>query len=470
MSISSIGIGSGLDAESIIGKLVALERRPLTLLQSKQTDITTRLSLVGQIQSQVAALSDAAKRLGQASAWAGVTATSSNTSAVTATVTGSPSPTSFNVAVQQLAAAQSTSSSAVATGTTFGAGTLNIAIGTWSSAVPPVFTQGTGATVSVTVGASDTLDTIASNINAAKAGVTATVLNDASGQRLLVRSNNTGAAAGFRIQTTGAAGLGALAFDPAVVPATGMAANAYQKGQDANATINGVAVTSATNQVSGAITGVTLQLAQVTTTPALVTLSADTATMRKNINDFVAAYNTLSKTLADATKYDPATKTGGPMQGNSVILGLQSALRRLEGTSSVGSTFSRLTDVGVEMQRGGFLTVNGSKLDTAMLDTANLQALFTTDNKNAATNGFGLKFQAFADGLLNSTGTVTNQTSALQAALKRNAQDQDKVTQRAARVEKQLRAQYSALDGKMSSLSALSSYVSQQVGQWNKSA
>jgi len=467
-TITSLGIGSGLDVESIVSKMVALEKQPLTQLQTQQADITSKISLVGQIQSQVSALASAADKLSQSSAWSGMTLSSSD-SAITGTVAGTATATSFNFSVQQMARAQSTASSALAAGTALGAnGSLSITLGTWNNASPPpTFSPGAATAVNVGIDASDTVDSIATKINSANAGVTATVLNDASGQRLLVRSSQTGTAAGFRIQTTGDAALGALAFDPAA-GSTGMAANAYQMGQDTQATINGIGVTSANTQIAGAIPGVTLDVSAVSTQPALITIAPDTTSMRKNINDFVASYNSLSKTLTDATKYDETNKTAGPMQGDSAIVGMQFALRQLLGSSSAtGGAFSRLADVGLDMQQGGVLTTN-SKLDTAMGNLGDLQKLFTADSTDTASSGFGVKIKAFAQGLLDASGTVGNESSALQSQLQRNAEEQDKVDAHAAAFEKQLRAQYSALDGQMAQLNALNSYVTQQLAAWNK--
>jgi flagellar hook-associated protein 2 len=479
MGISSIGVGSGLDVEGIIKQLTALEKQPLTTLQTQAATIQTRISTVAQIKSQVSALATAAKTLGQASSWTGKTLTSSNETAVKGSVTTSAAPTTFDVEVQQLAKAQSTASSAVAANTAMGTGTLTIDLGTWNYSGTPSFTKGAAASVNITIGSGeDTLSKIAEKINGANAGVTATVLRDASGERLLMRSNSTGEAQGFRIQVDEGgvpadnldnSGLSRLAFDPANGN-FGMAANGYQKALNTQATINGVAVSSANSTLADAVPGVTLEFGAVTTAPVTVKVAADTTTMKKNIQDFMAAYNSLSKTLTDATKYDEASKTGGVMQGDSVVVGLQNALRSLLGSSSVGSTFSRLADIGLDVKRGGLMTLNSSKLDTALKDLGNLQALFTADNTGTANDGFGLKIQSFADGLLATGGTVTNKSDALQNALKSNSKEQDKVNQRALLMEKRLRAQYSALDGQMAGLSSLSSYVSQQVAAWNKSS
>ena len=157
-----------------------------------------------------------------------------------------------------------------------------------------------------------------------------------------------------------------------------------------------------------------------------------------------------------------------PCRGDSTTVGLQTVMRNILGSSSVGSTFSRLSDIGLEQQTDGSLKLNTTKLGTAMADMANLQKLFTTDNSNSATNGFALKFRDVARGLVAAGGTVTNKAAAIQGAINRNSDEQDRVTARAANVEKQLRAQYSALDAQMAQMTALSSYVTAQLAQWNK--
>jgi flagellar hook-associated protein 2 len=184
----------------------------------------------------------------------------------------------------------------------------------------------------------------------------------------------------------------------------------------------------------------------------------------------MTAYNALNATLEDSTKYDAGTKTAGPFQGDSVATGLQRALRSLMGsTTTTGSTFNRLADVGLSAQLGGALTLDSTKINAAFVDIENLQKLFTNFGGTDSTNGFGLRIKEFANGLLAAAGTVTNKSAAVQKALERNSADQTKVTNRASLLEERLKKQYSALDTKMASLTALNSYVAQQVTTWNKS-
>ncbi len=481
MAISSTGIGSGLDVTSIISQLTALEKIPLTKLQTQATTIQSKVTTLGQIKSQVSTLSDAAFKLSLDSAWNGTTVNSSNSAAVSGTISGMAAATSFSVDVSQVAKAQSTASSAVPAGTAMGTGTLTIDLGTWDHGttltplIPPVF--GTpSSTVSITVGSGeDSLASIAQKINDTNSGVTATVLTDASGDRLLIRSKTTGEASGYRIQVsndsegtnTDSLGLSRLAFDPEN-GAFGMSANDFQYGQNTLAKVNGVSVSSSSNSLSGAIAGLTLQFNAVTTSAVNIQLAVDQSAINKNIQDLVTAYNTLNTTLTDATKYDSVTKTAGILQGDATIVGLKNALISLLGSSSYGSTFSRLSDAGLELQLGGGITVNNSKLTTALTDIDNLKKLFKADNGDASTNGFALKIKAFSTGLLATDGLVTSKSSALDAAVTRNTAEQDKVNAHVLLVGARLKKQYSALDAQMANLTALNTYITQQVAQWNK--
>lgn len=481
-TISSVGIGSGLDVNSIITKLVDLEKQPITTLKTKATALSAQLSAYGTIKSQVSALNDAALSLGTSALWNPISVTSSNTSAVTASATGVPSQGSYSIEVQQLSRGQSVASSAVASGASLGTGTLSIQLGKWSSGFG-AFTPGAAAAVSVTIGAGqDSLASIASKINDSGAGVTATIITDNAGQRLSLRSNTTGELSGFRMQVTDAdttnndnAGLSRLAFDPATNdPLTslpsGMATTTASSVQarDAQATLNGVAVTSSTNTFASLVPGLSLQVGQVTTAPVTVGIAQDTASIKKTITSFVDAYNALNTTLTDATTYDSTNKVGSLLQGDSTTVGLQNALRNLVGSITTGGTFSRLSDIGITVQRDGSLLA-GTKLDTALQNMPAVKSFFTSSGGTATTNGLGLKLKTFTQALLATGGTIGAKSTAIQTTLNRNSTEQQKVTDRAATVETRLRKQYSALDSQMASLTALNNYVTQQVTLWNKS-
>ena len=485
-SISSVGIGSGLDVNSIVSQLVALEKAPLKTLAIKATNVQAQISAFGEIQSQFAALTDVASRISVASTWGARNATSSNTGAATITATGSASATTFSLDVDQLAKSQSVSSGQLTAGAALGAGTLTLRLGTWTGAS---FTAATGTVaapitdVPISISATDKVVDIAAKINAANAGVVATSFNDGTSDRLLLRSKDTGVATGFRLQS-GDAALAGLVFDPENSAGTGMAAAGIpvQYGQDAKARINGLAITSASNTLDANIPGVTIKLVATTTTnygsvvspfevksPLTMVISEDVTPAVKNVNDFVTAYNKLNASLTDLTKYDAATKTAGLFQGDSTVVGLQNILRNMLGSSSTGGAYQRLSDAGLERQLNGSLVINTAKLSTTANNGTALQQLFTANNSDPLTNGFALKFRDLGRGVANTGGSVASKVDALQKVLTRNTAEQTKVTDRATAFETRVRKQYSSLDAQMASLNALNAYVAQQVATWNKS-
>ena len=281
-TLSSPGIASGIDIKSIVSQLVALERKPLQSLQTQAASLRSKVSVYGSLRSMASALGDAAAKLSQASSWNVVSASSSDSSAVGVSARGTAVRTNLSVQVHNLARAQSTASAAVPRDSAVGSGTLSIQLGRWSGGS---FEAGGASAVDVEVGADDSLSTIASKINDARAGVSATVLRDASGERLLIRSDNTGEVNGFRIQVsdddgddTDNSGLSRLAFDPGA--ATGMTLS--QAGTDAQLTINNVAVSSPSNTLADSLPGLTLTLSKETTAPVEINVGTDQAAIGKS--------------------------------------------------------------------------------------------------------------------------------------------------------------------------------------------
>lgn len=454
-TISSVGIGSGLDVKNIVSQLVALEKQPLTQLKAKADNVQAQVSAYGQIKSLVSTLSDAVGSLASLTGWNGVTATSSDSSAVSVSAIGGTSPTLFSVGVTTLAKAKASTSAAITpSGAPVGQGTLNLSLAS-------------GSSVNVEVSAEDTVASIASKINGAGAGVTATVLTDASGDRLMLRSADTGVDAAFTLGVTAdvdgdlsnAAGLSRLVAGSTTT----------QSATDAVATVNGVTVTSPSNTFANTVAGVTFTAMKVTSTPAEINIARDLSSVKTGIDAFVKAYNEINKAITDATKYDASTKTAGILQGDATALGLQSALRGLLQSGTAGGAFSKLSDVGITQQLGGALAINSAKLDAALLKPDDLKNLFRADTSNALTDGIATKLQTFSAGLMTATGLFSTKEASLQKALDTNSANQTKVNERAARVEAQLNKRYSALDAQMASLTALNAYVAQQVATWNKS-
>ncbi len=473
-TISSPGLATnGLDVKSIISQLVKLEQKPLDTLKLQAATVNTKISAYGQIKSLVSALADAAGKLTSVTGWNSVSTTSSDSKYVSATAIGGTLPTTFSVEVQGLAKAQATASAALLpVGGALGAGTLRLELGQWSVS-PASFTPGAGVPVDIAISATDTVSDVASKINGSNAGVTASVLKDASGERLLLRSKSTGLESGFRLSAmeggdtdiasagnTDATGLSRLVAGSTVT----------QAAANAKATINGIAVTSATNTFSETISGVTFKVEQVTTAPIEIGVAKDNTAVRKNVDDFVTAYNAINSILNEATKYDPATKSAGLLQGDSTAVALQNSLRSaIQSVTGGKEGFQRLADVGITLQRSGDLAVDSAKFTKAMDENMeDVKNLFRNPDPGAAT-GVAVRVKALATNLLSNDGFFKSKDDTLQMSIKRIGKDQVSAQAKIDAFEKRITARYNALDTQMASLNALNAYIAQQVTTWNKS-
>lgn len=475
-SITSAGIGSGLDVNGIITQLLAIERQPLAALQTEETRLNAKVSTFGKLKSLLSAVRDKAGSIGSLTLWNQRAGSTTEAASVAVTTAAGAAVGSYSVQVQQLASTQTLSSRAFTASDTaaqFGPGTLTIELGAWTGTPVSGFTPKANATpVTVTLGAEDdTLAEVRDRINAAGAGVTATIINDASGARLALRSSATGAENGFRItaaETTddgvAANGLSALAYD--ALGTSQLALN--QSAANALATINGIDVESTSNTLTNVSDGVTLRLLRETTGPVELGVTTDTAAVKTAIEDFVKAFNELATFIRDQTKYDEATKTAGAMQGDSLATGLQRQLRNVLNEASTASTaFSRLSDVGVVMKADGTLEIKSGALDNSLANLDQLRSLLATDGSTSADSGFMQRFRDLGDLLLGADGAFEGRNQSLQERLDRNEDRQDQMEARLATTEKRLRAQYNALDVSMGQLSGLSSYMTQQLQALN---
>lgn len=478
-SISSAGIGSGLDVSNIITKLMAVEQLPLTKLQNKATGMQTQLSAFGQMQSLVSSFQDATAPLFKADNYSLTSATSNDTASVVVSSTTAAAPGSYAVSVSSLASTQSLVSASgqfAAATETVGTGSLTIRLGTWSAGQTAFTPKADVADIVIPIGATEgTLAGIRDKINAAGAGLSASIVTDANGARLALQSSTTGAENGFRISVTDDdttntdnAGLSRLAFDP---PTAAPQMALTQSAANTQATINGIAVASKGNTLTNVVEGMTFTLNKVTTSPVTVTVARNTASLKTMLTNFVAAYNALNGFIETTTKYDAAAGSGSLLQGDSTAVGLQNQLRTQIGQSgSSSAVFRTLSNIGIEFQRDGSLTLNDAKVTTALGNLPELQkALGAEDKGNPANNGFARKLGDWATKVLGTGGLLPSKTKAIQTRIAANQKDQVTMSERISRSEARLRAQYTALDSTMSKANALSAYVSQQITTWNKS-
>ena len=478
-TISSAGIGSGLDVSSIISSLMKVEQLPLTKLQTVASTMQTKLSAFGQMQSLASAFRDAATSLKKADAYKVTTAASSDATAVSSSSTTAAVPGSYAVSVTSLSSTQSTVgvSGQFSSGSdVVGTGSITISLGTWSTG-QTAFTGKSGATdVVIPIDAtSNTLTAIRDKINAANAGVSATIVTDASGARLAFQSSATGASNGFKVTVadddttnTDATGLSRLAFDP---PSATAGMSLTQSAANTKATINGIAVETTGNTLTDVVDGMTFNLSKVTTSPVTVTVTRNTDSVKTLITGFVASYNAFSSFLSSATQYNASTKTAALLQGDATTTSLQNQLRSVISQPGMASaSFGTLSSMGLEFQKDGRLSINDTKLNAALAKLPDLAtAMSNADTATPANDGFAKKIAAWADALLSTGGSITGKTKSIQSQIDANSKDQEKMSDRISAIEKRITAQYTALDTTMSNANALSKYVTQQITTWNKS-
>lgn len=471
MAISSAGIGSGLDVQNIVSQLLNIERAPIRQLQSEAGKLQTQISAFGRVQSALSTLRDASVKLTQADTWRAAKATSADSTTLGATATGAAQAGSYNITVTRLAVAQTLATSNYASASTgVGSGILRIELGDFDSQ-PPVPKAGSSMVEVVIEPGENSLNAIRDKINNAGAGVVASVINDVSGARLVLRSSQTGLENGFRVQVldddgsdTNASGLSALAFDPSSGVST---MSRPQQAQNALASINGVAVESATNTLDKTVEGLSFQLRKLGTTE--VQVEPDTDALKKSVDEFVKAYNESIKLLREQTRYDPATKQAGPLQGDRSGSAMLSQLRSMfTGGGGNSAVFSRLADVGLDLDTEGLIKVNDTKLGAALTQGPEMQKLFANvDTTTPANQGFAKRFEGWLKLSLDSDGTLGSRTQSLQARVKNNEAAQERLEDRVSRTEQRLMRQYTALDTRMGQLSGLASYVSQQMSLLN---
>lgn len=475
-TISSPGIGSGLNIKDIVSQLVAIEKQPLTQLQVRAATVQTKISAYGELKSAVSTLSDAASKLRSLTTYNGVAASSSKATSVSATAIGGTAANNFSVTVSALAKAQTYASASLdkvsGESATVGAGTLSIQLGSYGAAPGYAFTADADAPLDITVDADDTLADIASKINGESSDLTATVLNNGSGEQLLLRSKTTGQTAGYQISVTDSDGdLGDSLGLSRLLTNGASSGSVTQYAADAKVMVNGsIEVTSETNTFKDIVSGVsiTLQDAALVGDVAEISIKPDDTPIRSALEGFVNAYNALNSLLSEATKYDAATKQGGLLQGDSFAIGIQNAMRGILQSTTSGSSFARLSDIGIVQELGGNLSVDGTKLNAALAQPDDFKNLFRIDNTGTTTDGVAVKFKTFADGLLAAgSGLFKTKEDSLKRALDQNTKDTERLNAKIARIEAQLNRRYSALDAQVAGLTALNNYVAQQITTWN---
>jgi len=453
-------LGSGIDISSIVNVLVdsqtAAKQEQISNLRASEQN---RLTAVGTLTSALGDFQLAVAKLNTTTAFAGLTATSSADTYATATVDATAVAGNYSLNVNQLATASKVGTQYISSGTTFGSGSLTLS------------QNGKNYSVNVKDGASlaNIRDSI--NLQSGASGISANVVTDSTGSRLVFSSTSTGANSTISVSSSGSSSLSSLNIDGTKAYSTSSGGYLVQ-GQDAQYTLDGLSLTSSSNTVDSAVTGVTFNL--VAKGQTNITVGPNTSALQTNIQTFVDAYNTLVNTVGTLTQVSTSTgqngatsTTSGALTSDAMTRSLMNKLQStVFGTSTSSGSLKNLTQLGISMTNTGTLTLDTSALSTALASNAgDVQNFFSAkagllNNVNDLVNTY----------TKSSTGLIAQQKTTIQTTLTSLTDQQTTLDTRKAKLTDILTAKYNAMDSLVAKLNSTSSSVLATLNVLNKNS
>lgn len=436
--ISASGLASGIDTATLVTQLIQLDRAPATVIESNRTKQQTHLSAIKEMNTRLLALRDAIDPLKDSSTFATKTVSSSDSTVVTAKATSAASPGSLTFSVDELASASqvATASGAVPTGT----GAVWMAIG-----------GGDAFSIDVTTA---TLQGIASAVNAANKGVTASVINDGNGERLLFSSTKTGEANGIAM-LYGDDGLASVLPGLDATDGGQPIMTEVSAAKNAKITVgSGLSITSSTNTFDAAIPGLTLTV-KAKASAVSVTVAQDSDSVASSIQALVDGYNSAFSYYSANGKYDTATSTAGALFADydlrSQLNAVNAALtKRIPGQAD---GYATLADVGVTVSSDGTMGIDATKLQDKL--AANPDAVASL------FKAVGASAYAPMDGLTRSTnGAMALKTSQLQTTIDNMTASIAKIDARLVERKAYYQAKFLAMEQTIARLQSQGNYLS----------
>lgn len=448
-SISAAGLGSGLDLNSLVTQLVAAERAPAeNRLNREQSTVNAQISALGALTSTSKGLQSALTRLANGLAFGGRSATS-NSDHFSGSATDQAQTGSYQIRVESLATQHRLASAPVADATApFGSGELSLSLGAESFVID------------FSAGAS--LSEIRDAINDAEdnPGISASILNGADGARLVLGSSKSGSANNIQVVASGGdGGLSTLAYESGGVQNLSQ----VQPALDAEVYIDGFLVSSAGNQITDAIEGVTLNLSAAE--PGVnhtLTVANDHSAAVSALESFVSSYNVFVATAATVTRYDPASNQAASLVGDPAVRSLGNRLRSLVGGEIAnGDGPSLLSQIGLSIKTDGSLTLDKTALETALNENPDgVKTLFA-----GKTNSEGLADQldVILESYVGTTGVFTSRSESVKSRLDQISDQREVLDRRIAALQSQYQARFSSLDTLISQLQSTGNYLTQQL-------
>ncbi len=440
MALSSPGIGSGLDVKSIVQSLMSVEQQPLLKLGTREVELKAQLSAYGSLKGAVSTFRDAIEKLADIDKFKVFSAKSSDDDVLTATASSSAATGGYNLQVQRIAENHRMASTA-----TF-ADTGSTLIGVDGDSM----TIAVGADSFVVAVGGKTLGAIRDAINDAtdNTGMTASIIKDDAGSRLVLSANETGGTHALAVTYSGT--------DPFAL--TTLNADRDSSGGFTNADLNAsvtlegqFTITSSTNSLTEAIQGVSVQLNKAGS--ATLQVARDTGAVEKSVQSFVKAYSDLITTMNKMR--------GQTLKSDSVsLLSIESQLRAvLNENVAVEGQFENAFALGISTEKNGTLAVDASALDAALkTDFAGVANLFADPD-----DGLAVRLQALADSLLEAGGPLDGRTQGLDNQIREAAARKAQLEERLKIVESRYTSEFNALDGLVSQLQSTSNLLTQQL-------
>lgn len=467
MGLTTSGIFSGINTDDVVGKLMQVERQPLLKLQKKEADYQAKISGLGNLLSSLNGFKTAAAAL-KATNLLSMKANSGDSNIFTATAATGASPANHTIKISNLAAAQSIYSATFASTTDAVADLSSVATQKMQIQV------GAGAAFTITVDATNnTLSGIKDAINKAKTDVTASIMNDGTGNRLVLSSTKTGTASKIVIKVdenndgvfeeapddTDVAGLSKLAFNATYDVdgnVTGGIASMTQSqvAKNASLIVDGLTVTKSSNTITDVIEGVTLTLKKDSAGATVnLDVTKDIDGLKAKINLFVTTYNTA---MSQVKSLQGTSASRGVLMGDSTISSLKSTLT---GTIVTGYSNTSLARMGITHDTKAVLSFNTTTFDTE----------FAANEANvlSALNAMATALETKLDTYIKSA--IPDKQKSYESSSKLLAKRQEEMLRRLDKVELELKKKFNSLDQRVQQLQGQGTYLAQNFAALNNS-
>ncbi|MDV6319081.1 flagellar filament capping protein FliD [Chromohalobacter sp. HP20-39] len=450
-TITSLGVGSGLDLSGLLDELEKAESVKLEPITEQRASYKAKLSAFGKLENALDSLREAATALDDSETFQALSSQMQG-DAVSASADSTAVPGRYQVEVTALAQSQTLASGGFEEAAELGTGELAFSVGEEA--------------FSITLDAdNNTLEGLRDAINAEGAGISASIINDGSAtpQRLVLTATETGETNQIAISSTNAALQTTFGFDPAA-PAAGDMRQTVA-AQNAQLSVNGIAITSTSNHVEGALQGVTLDLTATNEGAAdTLTLSRDDAAIKGSIEGFVKAYNSLQGTMSNLTSFDVETGAAGELLGNSTLRGVESQLRNAMGDVGEGD-YGLLSNMGISLALDGTLEIDDEALDEAI--EGNLDSVSAFFVGSEEQGGFAANLETVLGSLLEDGGTLDTATSGIDTSIERLGERYTRMQESIDATVDRYRTQFADLDSLVSQMNSTSSYLTQQFDSLN---